>query len=87
MGKSTVLCALITGLGSSMATEMLGAIFAFQMMLLLQRCVRNVVLSTNGHCYVGKGSRKCKYMPNMIYGASNCIPLHMGHKVTMAGTS
>ena len=35
-----------------MATEMLGAIFAFQMMLLLQRCVRNVVLSTNGHCYV-----------------------------------
>ena len=39
MGKSTVLCALITGLGSSMATEMLGAIFAYQIMLLLQRIV------------------------------------------------
>ena len=70
-----------------MATEMLGAIFAFQMMFLLQRCVRNVVFSTNGHCYVGKSSRKFKYMPDMKYGASNCISLHMGHKVMMAGTS
>jgi len=70
-----------------MATEMLGAIFAFQNMFLLQRCVRNVVLSTNGHCYGGESSRKCKYMPDMKYGASNCIPLHMEHKVMISGTS
>ena len=57
MGKSTVLCALITGLGSSMATEMLGAIFACHMMLLLHRCVKNVVLFTNGVCYVWKSCR------------------------------
>ena len=32
------------------ATEMQGAIFAYQTVLLLQVCVRNVVLSTNVLC-------------------------------------
>ena len=35
----------------------------------------------------GESSRKCKYMPDMKYGASNCIPLHMEHKVMISGTS
>ena len=54
-----------------MATEMLGAIFANQMMLLLQRCVKNVVQSTNGQYYLWKNHKK--RCTSGIYGAINCI--------------